>query len=502
MTASKKLSLAETHPELAAQAHGWDPSTYVPKSKRVSWICKNGHIFSAQLADRLKGYGCSICSGRRKQFGFNDLATTHPEIAKQAHDWDPTIYVPKSREKVQWKCDLGHTWFATVSTRIKGHGCSVCTNRTINIGTNDLATTHPEIAKQAHGWDPTTVTAGSDRNVSWKCAKGHVWSIRVANRTLGSGCPSCSNQRLEVGENDLATTHPEIAKQAHGWDPSTVTAGSDQIVSWECKNGHIWKTRVANRKIGHGCPNCHFELLIGVNDLATTHPEIAAQADGWDPTTLSFGSNERVMWKCSLGHSWRTTPATRIRGSGCSTCSNKVLEIGFNDLAFTHPELASQAHGWDPTTVVAGSTRKLEWKCESGHIWKAQIANRRNGTGCPSCAVSGFDPNKPAFLYFIDHFDLEMFQIGITNDPVTRLAKHERRGWEFRELRGPMDGHLTQKIEMDCIHSLEKRGAIFGDKAGADKFDGYSEAWIKDSLNVTSIKQILDWVYEDDELNR
>ena len=39
---------------------------------------------------------------------------------------------------------------------------------------------------------------------------------------------------------------------------------------------------------------------------------------------------------------------------------------------------------------------------------------------------------------------------------------------------------------------------VLGHKAGIDKFDGYSEAWTKQSLNVTSIKQILDWVYEDE----
>ena len=91
-----------------------------------------------------------------------------------------------------------------------------------------------------------------------------------------------------------------------------------------------------------------------------------------------------------------------------------------------------------------------------------------------------------------------MYQIGITNVPVGRLGDHKRRGWEVIELRGPMDGHLTQTLETDCLHALEKRGAILGHKAEIEKFDGYSEAWTKGSLNVTSIKQILDWVYEDE----
>ena len=91
-----------------------------------------------------------------------------------------------------------------------------------------------------------------------------------------------------------------------------------------------------------------------------------------------------------------------------------------------------------------------------------------------------------------------MFQIGITNYPDKRLDKHGRSGWEVIELRGPMDGHLTRQLETLSLHALEKRGAILGHKAGIEKFDGYSEAWTKASLNVTSIKQILDWVYEDE----
>ena len=31
----------------------------------------------------------------------------------------------------------------------------------------------------------------------------------------------------------------------------------------------------------------------GVNDLATLHPEVAAEADGWDPSTVTSGSNKK-----------------------------------------------------------------------------------------------------------------------------------------------------------------------------------------------------------------
>ena len=101
-------------------------------------------------------------------------------------------------------------------------------------------------------------------------------------------------------------------------------------------------------------------------------------------------------------------------------------------------------------------------------------------------------------MYLIESDKLDMYQIGITNKPDDRLGRHARSQWAVMEVRGPMDGHLTQKLETDCLHAVEKRGAVLGHKAEIAKFDGYSEAWTKSSLNVTSIKQILDWVYEDE----
>jgi hypothetical protein len=98
--------------------------------------------------------------------------------------------------------------------------------------------------------------------------------------------------------------------------------------------------------------------------LAESHPELAAQADGWDPALVTQGSNKRLSWKCGHGHSWFVKPNDRTKGSGCPICSNKKVQAGYNDLATTNPELARQADGWDPTTLTAHSGKKVGWRCE------------------------------------------------------------------------------------------------------------------------------------------
>jgi hypothetical protein len=498
--------LATTHPEIAAQAHGWDPTTVSKGTKQIKeWKCAKRHFYKSQVQAQTKGGGCPVCSGHQVIVGSNDLATLEPEIAAQAHGWDPTTVTVSSGRKLPWICQLGHTWTTNVASR-SNHtsNCPTCSGKKVLVGFNDLLTKFPEIAAQANGWDPTTVTKGSKQIQEWKCTKGHLWKAAVHRRTGSekSGCPTCSNNKVLPGFNDLASKFPEISKQAYGWDPNTTLSGSNEKREWICSDGHLWSATIASRtNLKSGCPVCiGRKVLAGLNDLATTHPELAKSSVGWDPSTVSFGSNKIRKWLCAKGHEFDAPVSARVgRNRGCPYCAGQKILVGFNDLSTTDPNIASEAIGWDPSTVTRATQKKRKWICALGHQWTASIAGRtKENSGCPSCAKPGFDPNKQAWLYFLENTDLAMWQIGITNYPDQRLSKHAKGGWELIELRGPMEGDLTQDLESNCLKALVKRGAILGHKAGIEKFDGYSEAWTKASLPVTSIKQILDWVYEDE----
>jgi hypothetical protein len=84
-----------------------------------------------------------------------------------------------------------------------------------------------------------------------------------------------------------------------------------------------------------------------------------------------------------------------------------------------------------------------------------------------------------------------MLQIGITNVPENRLSKHKKLGWELIELRGPMDGHLTQQWETAILRMLKAKGADLSNDKIAGKFDGYSEAWSKLTFEAKSIKELM-----------
>jgi hypothetical protein len=496
--------LKSKFPKIASEANGWDPATVSFGSNlNKEWICKKGHTWKANVGNRTShGYGCPYCSGKLVLSGYNDLETTHPEIAKEMHLSDPTKYSFGSGKIVKWKCIEGHIWTAKVRERIK-RGCPTCQQRKghIVVGQNDLLTTHPEIAKQAFGWDPRTVTKGSGEKHQWKCSKGHAWLSTVAKRTSKDprNCPVCSNQQVLEGYNDLGSTHPEIAKIAFGWDPTTVVAGSSLRKQWTCSKGHVY-LNVINRVVaGAPCLVCvNAFVQAGINDLATTNPEIAVQANGWNPQDVHIGSHKKLQWRCKLGHEWSAIVKSRLK-NGCPVCGNRVVVHGFNDLQTHFPELAKEADGWDPTKFAFATTKRVDWKCLEGHRWRSTIKNRSQlSRGCPSCAISGFDPNLEGWIYFIEHPNWEMQQIGITNYPNKRLATHRKLGWEIIEIRGPLMGDVARTWETEILRALKRHGASFTADREQGKFTGFSEAWVKSSFSVKSIREMMSLVETDE----
>jgi hypothetical protein len=66
-----------------------------------------------------------------------------------------------------------------------------------------LSVTHPDLAKEADGWNPDKTTAASSKQQNWTCVRGHKWSARTSNRAInGTGCPVCAGKKVLPGKFD------------------------------------------------------------------------------------------------------------------------------------------------------------------------------------------------------------------------------------------------------------------------------------------------------------
>lgn len=206
--------LASQYPQIAAE---WSernlplqPSMVTAfANSKVWWKCKDcGNEWYTLISTRSGGSKCPYCSGYTLLKGFNDFATTNPELAEEWSDKNyplkPDEVNAKSRKNVWWHCKTcGNEWKSVVYARTKGTVCPVCAEREVLEGYNDLATTDAKILEE---WDyekndilPTQVSRTSKKIVWWKCSLGHSWRAKVDERAiLGEGCKACEYEYMSV----------------------------------------------------------------------------------------------------------------------------------------------------------------------------------------------------------------------------------------------------------------------------------------------------------------
>jgi hypothetical protein len=298
--------LASCYPTLAAE---WNPTkngTLTPdmvscgSHQKVWWRDALGHEWKSQVRVRLNGNDCPVCSGKRILPGFNDLATTHPELADQWHSTKNGSLTAQmvgrgSHKRVWWKCGRGHEWKAVIESRTRGTGCPYCANQKVISGDNDFASFYPRLAAEWHSEKngalrPDQVTSTSNRAVWWMCPKGHDYRMTVARRVSdGCGCPYCAGRKVLEGFNDLATLEPMVAAEWHPTlngelKPSQVTRGSSKRVWWQCPFGHSWRAIIYSRTglKRCGCPVCAGQRRTVVTTRSTQIMEDLARSRMWE----------------------------------------------------------------------------------------------------------------------------------------------------------------------------------------------------------------------------
>lgn len=450
------------------------------------------------------------------------FAVNYPDLLKE---WDhvrnlgldPQTIRSRSRTKVWWIGSCGHRWESELCSRVSGKGCPACAGQRVVPGFNDLAHLEPELAKEWHltknaGVFPAEVTRKSRAKVWWTCKSGHDFEARVGERVRGlesrpdsNGCPVCLNRKLLLGVNDLTTSNPDLANEFHvllnyPLTASTVKASETRKLWWLCDAGHEFQQRLANRvNQGQGCPFCKNKLVtIGETDLGTTNPELVEE---WDfeangelrPIDVVAGTLKYIYWICKSGHKWKARGSKRLAGQGCPTCTNRVLKMGFNDLATKLPEIA---RSWDfiknkplaPGQILYGTAQKFWWICDLGHSWQTSPITRTR-TGCPRCANSGFDQTQPGIFYFIEHDEYLSRKVGIANKKSARLDGWKKNGWRVIFTYESNNGLEILNLETQVLRWLRKDLEIpqhLGPKE-MGHFGGGSETFSMEAVTINQV---------------
>ena len=362
-TGRKKKSFSDRYPQLASQWHPELNGDVTPDMIFASdrndywWLLpyddpKSGKhfdfVWQASPLERVnaKGAACPFLSGRAVWPGYNDLASSCPELAKEWHPFKngelkPTDVTCGKNIKVWWylpyddpetKHHFDFEWEAWIRDRVQGAKCPYLTGNAVWLGFNDLATKAPGLAQQWHPTKnlplkPSDVTCNNHDKIWWIYPYDDLltgkhfdfeWQASPNSRMTNSGCPFLSGKAVWRGFNDLESRYPDVAKQWHpikndGVLPSQVAYSSNKTYWWHLPfddpitGKHFdfeWEAKVNNRTLlGENCPYLgNDRVWCGYNDLETHFPRIAEQwhptkNNGLTPKNVAYGTPKAFWWQ-------------------------------------------------------------------------------------------------------------------------------------------------------------------------------------------------------------
>ena len=411
-------------------AEEWDYEKNAIKPNRVTawsrksawWKCSLGHSYRQNIDNHVKvGQSCPYCTNRKVWRGFNDVATTHPQLVAEWHEDNkkrPEECIAGSHTSVLWRCkDCGNVWSAAIKSRAYSkQGCPRCA----------LAYRSSEPEQVLFYYLRKSFPKAEN---SYKASWLGRMEIDIFIPELNAGI------ELDGGKwhKNIDRDKKKAARlQKHGITlfrlrderNPRIDDGSIIIPITRDVDKNIVKMEFYVQELFERINTVYGIFSIPDINIRRDLSEIQSLFDSkkkgqsvasdpkkllewnWEknvinPERISRGSKRDVWWKCSLCSAEWMMPPQRKKGIGCEECKRSAAgfqraldraDRGESKRLAEFPQLMEE---WDynkntdldPLRLTYGSCENVWWKCKiCGFEWRAVVRNRaRNGQGCRNC---------------------------------------------------------------------------------------------------------------------
>ena len=223
---------------------------------------------------------------------------------------------------------------------------------------------------------------GQKTHLIWECEKGHQWTAAPMNILSGYWCPKCAG-RPQLTITDMR----KVAEEFDGNCLSKEYVNAKSALNWQCKNGHEWHASYAHIQAGYWCIKCARDPYIkdveNPNSTVTIeHLKFIARSKGGDCLSDTYlGDNQKLIWKCAIGHVWDAVPTSIKQGRWCPDYGGRPrlnLQIAQQAALDFQGECLSEEY--------INVKTKMKWRCKEGHEWQTSFDSVRQGNWCRRCA--------------------------------------------------------------------------------------------------------------------
>ena len=258
---------------------------YVNMNTKIHFKCIiHDFEFDAYPQNMLRGHGCRKC-GNEKQ--SKKQTKSHDKFIEDIKNINPNINVIgkyiNMDTKVLVKCSIdGYEWSADPRKLMRGCQCSVCSNRTVVTGVNDIATVRPDLVKYfKNKEDAYKYVSGSEKYIDVVCPTcGYEDNIRIANLSrFGFSCNGCyekkyGRKRMPHGYWNINTMREYLLENYHGYKLLDIQKPSDDckylkaLIKCPNENHQSYWVYWTNILSGYQCSLCYIEDFMSKGEHA------------------------------------------------------------------------------------------------------------------------------------------------------------------------------------------------------------------------------------------
>lgn len=225
-----------------------------------------------------------------------------------------TAYI-NCKEKAEWGCREGHRWPAAWDNIKRGRWCPHC----VNLNKPAISELQ-QYAAIKNGKLISTEYVNCEEKLEWECEKGHRWNTTWGS--IKSNHVWCLKCHLLTIRTDISVLQ-QHARLKNGQLISTVYNNSYEKLEWECKEGHKWKAKWNSILDGHWCPTCSKQSKPDILILQRH----AFSKGGKLISKIYVNCNDLLEWECKEGHKWETMwRSVKFKNTWCPECARYKTE--------------------------------------------------------------------------------------------------------------------------------------------------------------------------------
>jgi len=356
----------------------------------LKWRCKRNHIWMARPFAIMKGNWCIKCwQIDRKKHSLEEVQ----KIAQEKGGRCLFDKYTSSSHPMQFECEHGHIWKTPASSIFDGSWCPEC-YRISRLGhtIEDMQ----YLAAFRGGKCLSKEYVNNKEKLFWQCANEHIWQATPQCVIRGIWCQhkDCKITKIAISKKNVPTRTRYtifdmkiLAESRGGKCLSEIYTNNRTPLLWKCAKGHQWKATPQNVLRKTWCKTCAIEKRkLGIERMR----EVAKERGGKCMSDAYKNGRTHLLWECSVGHTWKATPASVIRaGQWCPTCwQSRRVKYTIEDMR----EYAAEHGGKCLSEKYVNSSTPLEWQCAEKHIWMARPDSITRGEWCQKCHFKNIRP--------------------------------------------------------------------------------------------------------------